>query len=60
MVLDLQYRISKNGTFGWYWEIFTPDNEVVGRGISDTQADAARDVAKEMLLHSRATPRLNW
>jgi hypothetical protein len=39
----LQYRILPNNGSGWYWEVVTPDREVIARGVADTHAQARTD-----------------
>jgi hypothetical protein len=39
----LQYRILPNNSSGWYWEVVTPDREVIARGLAETHAQARTD-----------------
>ena len=43
MAKPAQYRIMPNNGSGWYWEVVTPDHEVMSRGIADTEVQARTD-----------------
>jgi hypothetical protein len=48
-------RLLKNGSNGWYWEVVTPDREVLQRGVTVSleaaraQADQAKQAAVKRL-----------
>jgi hypothetical protein len=42
----LQYRILPNNSSGWYWEVVTPDREVIARGLAETHAQACTDAMR--------------
>ena len=36
----LTYRVSANSTCDWYWEVYTDDAVVCGRGLAETRVGA--------------------
>ena len=56
MAERVKVHISTNGKAGWYWEVQTPEREIVARGIADTE-DQARAAAQEVSSHN---PPKSW
>jgi hypothetical protein len=48
----LQPRIMQSGS-GWYWEVLSPDHEVIASGLADTHAQARAATEKVSLPSSR-------
>ena len=37
----LFYNVSQNGVNGdWYWEVITPDHEIIARGLASSSVEA--------------------
>src|SRR5262249_33954367 len=52
----VEFRIMPNGDGHWYWEVLTNANEVMARGVSDTEPEAcqqASDAARRAHLITR-------
>jgi len=41
---ELVYNVSKNGiSHDWYWEVITPDGDIMARGLAATSTQARAD-----------------
>jgi hypothetical protein len=52
----LEYRILPNNGSGWYWELVSPDREVIARGLADTHAQARVDAMIAGIVRQRTEP----
>jgi hypothetical protein len=43
---DVEFRIMPSGDGRWYWEILTHTNEVVSRGVADTEPAACQEASE--------------
>jgi hypothetical protein len=57
---ELVYNVSNNGTSGdWYWEVITPEREIMARGLASTSAQARADAVMAGAAYSIKQPRLS-
>jgi hypothetical protein len=43
----LVYNVSNNGgNGGWYWEVITPEREIMARGLASSSAQARADALR--------------
>lgn len=53
----LIYNISKNGVSGdWYWEVITPEGDIMARGLAATSTRARADAVLDTLPTARPVP----
>ena len=43
---DVEFRIMPSGDGRWYWEVLTHRNEVVCRGVADTEPVACEQASE--------------
>jgi hypothetical protein len=43
---DVEFRIMPSGDGRWYWEVLTQKNEVVCRGVTDTEPAACEQASE--------------
>jgi hypothetical protein len=43
----LFYNVSQNGVSGdWYWDVITPDHEIIARGLSPSRVEARAEAMR--------------
>jgi hypothetical protein len=43
---DVEFRIMPSGDGCWYWEVVTETNNVIRRGLADTQSAAGQEASE--------------
>ena len=53
----LVYNVSSNGmNSDWYWEVVTPDHEIIARGLSPSSAEARADATQAGATYAMMPP----
>jgi hypothetical protein len=56
---ELVYYVSKNGISGdWYWEVMTPEGDIMARGLAATSTQARADAVVAGGAYTIKQPRL--